>query len=100
MKKPDKDKCSVAVKKVKTAQQIIIKTSIGTVTPRPSPIFNRPRVFSTCKTCNNNYYFIHLLFLAMEKVKIPGQMSGPRRVGLSRSAPTRPLSPVKLKKFD
>lgn len=59
MKKTDKDKCSVAVKKVKTAQQII-KTSIGTVTPRPSPISNRPRVSSTCKTRNN--YFIHLLF--------------------------------------
>lgn len=37
--------------------------------------------------------------LAIEKVKIPGQFSGPRRVGLSKFAPIRPLSPVKVKKL-
>ena len=40
------------------------------------------------------------IFLVIEKVKIPGQSSGIRRVGLSKSAPIRPLSPVKLKKLD
>ena len=42
-------------------------------------------------------------FASIDKVRLPstGPSSGAiRRVGLSRSAPTRPLSPVKILKFD
>ena len=87
---------SVAAKKMKPTQQIK-KNQIATIAQRPSIASNRPR-FPTCMKKIFKIFFN--LFIAMEKVKIPGQMSGPRRVGLSRSAPIRPLSPVKLKKFD
>jgi hypothetical protein len=36
----------------------------------------------------------------MEKVRIPGMPNGTRRVGLSKSAPLRPLSPVRIKKLN
>ena len=95
--KTSQKKNYLATKTVKTTIQSK-KASIPTVTPRPSPAYNRPKIIS-CKILNNMTYLL-ILYLAMEKVKITGHMSGPRRVGLSRSAPTRPLSPVKLKKFD
>lgn len=36
----------------------------------------------------------------IEKVRLPATSTVVRRIGLSRAAPTRPLSPVKILKFD
>ncbi len=39
-------------------------------------------------------------FSSIEKVRLPEGSGAIRRVGLSRAAPIRPLSPVKILKFD
>ena len=79
-----------------------LKNVKSTLKEKPSAVLPVKSVIRTkipsCKW--NEITKLFNYFLAIEKVRIPGQPSGTRRVGLSRSAPNRPLSPVKLKKLD